>query len=357
MKVLVVAEAWPWPPQQGDRVRLAAILEVLRRRGHEVTIAGAPLEEPAPEGFRGMALPVKRRYQNLVGASQLPITVALRRDRHISETVARWAHDVDRVLFYQLKSTAWLDQVEPNKVVLDLTDSLALYYRRRARVSRWWALEAWRAHRWEVALAQAFPTVVCSVHDRDAIGASVVIASNGYWPIPDYTPDPRPGLVVAVGNWAYAPNREGLQRFLDTVWPLVLKARPEAQLRLVGANPPDVSRYPQVVAKGRVADLAEVYRSAAVAVAAVDTGAGMKTKVLEALFYRVPVVATPLAGEGIAPTPSLTVATDAIQFADAVATQLGAPQPIDDEQLAAITRRYRWDVALAPLCALVEGRS
>jgi glycosyltransferase involved in cell wall biosynthesis len=93
--------------------------------------------------------------------------------------------------------------------------------------------------------------------------------------------------ILFVGSLWYRPNRDGVDWFLRRVWPQVLKARPGATLRLVGAATADLRqawmRYPRVQAPGFVDDIAAEYANAAVIVAPIHSGGGSNIKILEAL--------------------------------------------------------------------------
>lgn len=357
MNVLIVAEEWPWPVNRGDRVRLDAIVRVLAAR-HRVTLAGAPGEasSPYPEIATIAWTPVKRRLRLLLHPLT-PVTAALRMDPFAAAQVAKWASGYDRVLFFQLKTTPFIRVVSPEKVVAELTDALSLYYRRRGRSDIRWRVEAWRTARWESHVARRFPTVVASAHDADALGGLPLVAPNGIWPPPpDFEPSPRQGVALVVGNFHYYPNRSGLQRFLGDVWPMVLAQVPSARLWVAGAGAGREFDGPGVKRLGLVADLTPVYREAAVAIAPIDTGAGVKTKVLEALGHRVPVVSTVTGAEGIDPVPALTVVSNDADFVAALGQRLASsPRPMEREAWRALLERYDWHKTLAPLVRAIEG--
>lgn len=170
-----------------------------------------------------------------------------------------------------------------------------------------------------------------------APGAQSCVAPFGV-PIADWDLDAaRPPRCVFVATEA-APNRDGLGWLLTEIWPRVLRRRPDASLRVIGrAAPPDGVSWPAGVERaGFVDDLDEEYRSAAVALAPLRFGSGVKIKVIEALAAGLPCVATAVAVDGIAdvapvagqaataPSP-LFVADDAETFAALTVEALGHP--------------------------------
>jgi glycosyltransferase involved in cell wall biosynthesis len=116
---------------------------------------------------------------------------------------------------------------------------------------------------------------------------------------------------IFVANFAYQPNRNGLRFLLEEVLPLVWAVLPDAKLALVGAGlqqspigqdggPLGLRGDPRVETLGFVDDLRGVYASASCAVVPLLQGGGTPLKLIEALAYGLPVVATPRAVVGLA---------------------------------------------------------
>lgn len=142
-------------------------------------------------------------------------------------------------------------------------------------------------------------------------------------------PEPR---MLMVADFTYAPNRSGLRFLLDEVLPRVWARRPEARLMLVGRGfdrPPGLD--PRVETLGFVPDLATAYGRARCVLVPLLQGGGTPLKLIEALAYGVPAVATPRAAAALTLTPGhdCLTAQDADEFAAAACRLLG-----DDELLA-----------------------
>ena len=95
--------------------------------------------------------------------------------------------------------------------------------------------------------------------------------------------------LLMVGSLDYAVNIEGLNIFLQKVWPMVFKKRPDAVLNIVGrgASKALIERWSSIEGVnfiGFVDELKSVYRDCSYAIAPVFAGGGTKIKVLEALF-------------------------------------------------------------------------
>ena len=133
--------------------------------------------------------------------------------------------------------------------------------------------------------------------------------------------DCDPPVVLMVGNYQYAATREGAHRVLDHVLPPVLERHPRAIFRFAGPGLPAV-RHPNVQVPGFVDDLSAEYRRAAVVIAPITSGGGIKIKVVEALAMGRFLVATPKAMEGIAPGLSHVAVVPLEEFADRIVEAL-----------------------------------
>jgi glycosyltransferase involved in cell wall biosynthesis len=131
----------------------------------------------------------------------------------------------------------------------------------------------------------------------------------------------REGLMF-VGGFAHQPNVDGILWFVNDIYPAVRERLGEVTLQVVGANPPEALRgRPGVVLAGAVSDaeLQALYGRSRVVVAPLRYGAGIKGKVVEAVFQRVPLVTTTIGSEGM-PEPEgvLEVRDQPNDFATAV---------------------------------------
>jgi glycosyltransferase involved in cell wall biosynthesis len=142
--------------------------------------------------------------------------------------------------------------------------------------------------------------------------------------------DEEPGTVVFVGNFMHPPNVEAAHWLGRDILPRLLSQAPEASVTIVGAHPPrSVRRLSSSVIEvtGFVADVEPYLRRAAVVVAPIRTGGGMRLKVIQAMALAKPVVATSLAARGIpagALRPPISVADTTELFASAIAELLSS---------------------------------
>ncbi|MCA0035155.1 glycosyltransferase [Mesorhizobium sp. B263B2A] len=110
-------------------------------------------------------------------------------------------------------------------------------------------------------------------------------------------------VIVFIGHLAYPPNVDAAQRLAGVILPRIRNALPDARLVLAGRTPrPAVqalARLPGVELIEDPADVAPLLSSAHLTVVPLTAGGGTRIKILEAMAAGVPVIATPIAAEGL----------------------------------------------------------
>jgi len=108
--------------------------------------------------------------------------------------------------------------------------------------------------------------------------------------------------IAFLGGFGHAPNIEAVEYFVDEVMPLLRERLPGARLLVYGSNVPEsieALECADVIIKGYVEDVAEVYDSCRIFIAPLKTGAGLKGKVAGALAHGAPTILSPIAAEGL----------------------------------------------------------
>jgi glycosyltransferase involved in cell wall biosynthesis len=347
-RLLVACHVTPYPPADGGRIRA---FEVLRRLAsafdvetvscsdhdeHEAVDALAAYDVRAtvvPRLSRpaaaAAALSARRSFASAFCAS--PVM-----DRLVAQRLA--AHDADLVLttstlvsrVAQRRSVPWV--LDAHNLESVLVERLAAspgrlapyraYARRETTLRRVEEMAAWTS---------ATSILTMSSDDRDHVLARaprsrVVLAPNGvdasrFAALP---PSPASGHLLFVGKLDYRPNADGIRWFCDDVFPRIRAARPQARLRIVGANAPaavtGLGARPGIEVVGAVDDVADELAGAAVCLVPLHAGSGTRLKVLEAFAAHRPVVSTTIGVEGVPARHGehLLVADTAGDFANAV---------------------------------------
>lgn len=142
---------------------------------------------------------------------------------------------------------------------------------------------------------------------------------------------PRDKMLVFIGGFRHAPNVDGVLWFVREIFQLVTAKQPEAKLAIIGSHTPveihELRHVPGVRVVGFAYDTSPWLDEAAVSIAPLRYGAGMKGKVTEALSAGTPVVTTTFGAQGLGAVPGvhLHVADTAQAFAEAVVACLEDP--------------------------------
>lgn len=133
----------------------------------------------------------------------------------------------------------------------------------------------------------------------------------------------KEGLLF-VGGFSHKPNIDAVHWFVSSVYPKILEKKPDMKFYIVGSNPPNeitALSSSNIIVTGFVSDdeLLELYKGCKLVVVPLRYGAGVKGKVIEALYYQVPVITTTVGAEGIKDSEEiLTISDDESEFANNV---------------------------------------
>jgi glycosyltransferase involved in cell wall biosynthesis len=143
-----------------------------------------------------------------------------------------------------------------------------------------------------------------------------------------YTSLPGDHTLFFIGALDWLPNQEGLEWFLQEVFPLALQRLPSLRFHVAGRNAPDhfikKLNHPRITYHGEVESGTRFIEAYRVMVAPLLTGSGIRIKILEGMAMGRPVVTTPVGIEGIGARESVEVlvAEEPSRFADQLVTLL-----------------------------------
>ena len=114
--------------------------------------------------------------------------------------------------------------------------------------------------------------------------------------------NPEKNSLFYIGALDWLPNQEGLDWFLDKVWPSIHKNYPEVKFYVAGRRMPDKyfrKSRENVIFVGEVEDAYEFMISKSIMVVPLFTGSGMRVKIVEGMGLGKAIIASKTAIEGI----------------------------------------------------------
>ncbi len=380
-RILALTSRLPYPPREGHQLRAWHVLKALASR-HEVTLLSFLRSDDALDKAGPLrdvlahleTFPIASEHSRMALANALlrgtltqsPFLVAKYDSAALRQRLTQLARETDLVHFDMLPLMSHADCVPAGVPVTFNAHNVEHHLlAKRAQIEPRLAARVFlstqvsRLHRFErTACLRADAILACSESDARAVrelapGRDVEVIANGVdldanRPSPD-APDPR--QMVFVGQMGWFPNRDGVDWFLQSVFPRILAARADAQFVLVGKA--DGFEVPESVAgnvrlAGFVDDLRPSVHEAAVYVVPLRAGSGTRLKVLEAMALGKAIVTTTIGSEGIALRhgDSALFADDAESFARATLSVMDSPQLAARMGTSArrlAEERYGWD--------------
>lgn len=114
--------------------------------------------------------------------------------------------------------------------------------------------------------------------------------------------DEEPNSLFHIGSMDWIPNLEGVNWFLEKVWPKVLNEVPQARMYLAGRKMPQTlmnTEYRNVSIVGEVPDAMYFIESKKINIVPLLSGSGIRVKIIEAMSVGKTVISTTIGAEGI----------------------------------------------------------
>ena len=380
MKILFIANRFPYPPFRGDKLKIYNLAKrlALHHELHLITfteqksdIQYLPELEAIFSKIEIIHLPKLQSIFNvglgLLG--KLPLQVNYFKSNSFDKKlkILLKENSYDAVHVQHLRMAQYAIQQKQLFRILDLPDAFSLYWQRRKNVprsffTRWLdTIESERVLKYEKYILNEFNlNLVCSNEDLKFLEnkhniQTIRLLPNGvdtdkFKPMAhDYS---HAHTLLFTGNMDYDPNVDAVIYFANDVFPLIKQQFPNVKFVIAGQRPIEkvkaLSQIKDVEVTGFIPDLSDMYNAASVVVAPLRFGAGTQNKVLEAMAMGIPVVCSNIGfeGLGIADGEGAFMRTDASGFASQVVDLLNDAalrQAVGEKGVEVIQKNFSWN--------------
>jgi len=372
MKILLLTQVLPYPPDSGPKVKTWNVLKYLAQH-HEVTLVSFVRGDQSAEinhlktvCHAVHTVPIERkavddvRYLLKSVLTNQPFLM-VRDDRAnmrqlLEQLSTQTKFDIAHA--DQLNMAQYAERISGAAKILDAHNALWLLYQRLADTlglgpqkliySRDWRL----LKKYEGRICREFEGILAvSQEDKVALEAAmgqksemtVIPIAVDLDELPLIERQSEADHILHIGTMYWPPNIDAVNWFIEDVLPIIHESRPQTTFDVVGLRPPQElvergQREPRINVTGYVDDTQPYYQMAGAFIVPVRAGGGMRVKILNALAQGMPLVTTTLGCEGIGVThgKDVLIADTPQEFAQAVLRLL------DDRELAAeLGRRGR----------------
>lgn len=390
MKVLFVCHRFPYPPNEGGKIRAFNMIRHLQRSGHQVTVASpVRTREELQQGI-GLAEYCAGYVTHEISAAGAALRMGLylaaqtpssfgyfyshRLQKDINSLIAR--HEFDLIVVHCSSAAQYVEHVRGIPMLLDFCDMDSQKWLAYAKFKSFpgslgYHLEGRKLQRRETRQANMFDICTCATpFEWQTLQGLTGAVSGGWFPNgvdADYFAASDDASVheeiCFVGRMDYYPNEQAVIGFCREVLPLVRAQRPHVKFIIVGAKPSArvtaLGTHDGVEVTGTVPDVRPYVRRAALTVAPLQIARGTQNKILESMAMTTPVVASAQAAGGVDARSGdgLLIANDPAGYRDAVLSILEDAelrQRLGASGRQRVLTNHSWRHAMEKLDALIE---
>jgi glycosyltransferase involved in cell wall biosynthesis len=337
LNILMLTQVLPYPPDSGPKIKTYNVIKYLAQR-HRVTLVSFVRGDQS-EDIQHLerycqavhTITMKRSIPSdgmamvsslLTGQPWMMIRDDRQAMRRLVDRLATVEH-FDLVHADQLNMAQYAERVNGAFKVLDAHNALWLLYKRlwetmapgprKVLLGRDWRL----LKAYEGQLVREFDAVIAVSHEDkvalqeaadEKVPIKVIPIAIDTDEVTVVEREVEPNHILHIGTMYWPPNVDAVKWFIEAVYPIIRKRRPDVQFDVIGARPPGEllalnSSGHGVNVTGYVEDPTPYQRQAALMVVPLRAGGGMRVKILNALGEGIPVISTTLGCEGIEVTP------------------------------------------------------
>ena len=387
MKILFLSRWFPYPMNNGSKIRIHNLLRGLSQH-HDVTLLSfADLPGVSPEASEVQEICAKvvvvpwKEFDPTTIRARLAIlnlkprsivdTFSPEMARAITKTLNEQAYDL--IIASQLQMTAYYPYFQGIPAIFEefeigLFSDRAFSSDGKMRLRQ--ALTWFKLRTYLSKLLNAFQAcTVASEQERQLLVRNFPGFKKKVALIPNclnldeykgVRAEKKPNTLIFSGPFKYRVNYDAMLWFVGKVFPLILEQIPDTQLVITGdhANLPLPSTQ-NITLSGYVDDIKSLIASCSVSIAPLLSGGGTRLKILEAMALGTPVVATSKGAEGLDATDGkdLLHANFPAEFAECVIRLL--KDDVLRMELAGnasllVQEKYNWGSALVEYSMLIN---
>lgn len=370
MRILWLSHLLPYPPKGGVIQRSYNLLKEVGRR-HKVDLLAFYQRAITPDDTIPSAVKALSEHCRVLNVIPIPIDANpsaraflaarslfssspytinwLRSDAFasaIAEAVSNATYDAAH--FDTISLAPYRSHLPPTPASLTHHNIESAMLLRRAEIERnpmrrayYWQ-EGRRLQQYERIVAEQFSiNLTCSALDSERLreicpGARTAVIPNGvdtsYFDPGPFTRPKVPESLVFAGGLTWYPNLSAIRYLIQEIWPPLKAKHPNARVTIIGRRPPTwLQQASQIDSSIRVTGFVDDVRpylaEAQAYICPIFDGGGTKLKVLDALAMGVPLVAHPIACEGISVIPEkhVLMAADPESFVSQISRLFSNP--------------------------------
>jgi glycosyltransferase involved in cell wall biosynthesis len=387
MRILFLSSWYPYPPNNGSKLRIYNLLRGLAQH-HEVTLlsfADQPEMEPDISVLGSLCSDIQvipwkpfepQRWRARLGFFSLTPrsvidTFSPEMARYIRQAVGKQSYDL--VIASQLGVAGYSPCFQGVPALFEEVELGVPYEQYRQARSSWIRLRrglTWAKHRRYLTRVLGHFSACTVVSEQEQSLVSSLVPNFGTIEVipncinlddyHDVGEVPQPNHLIFTGSFRYFANYEAMAWFLQEVYPRLQAEIPHVRLTITGdhANLP-LPPVENVSLTGFVDDVRPLVASAWISLAPIQVGGGTRLKILEAMALRTPVVATPKGAEGldVRAGEHLLIADTPEAFAAATIRLLQEPglrQELAANAYQLVSEKYDWAAVMPQFLDLVD---
>jgi len=387
MNILFLSRWYPFPPNNGSKLRIYNLLQGLCEHHEVVLLSFAESSEITPKmerpisNFKEIHFIPRKPFNPLSKKARLGFLSKTPRsfiDTFSPELVAS-IHEIlnsdkfDLVIASQVDMAAYGRHFQELPAIFEEAEVGILYEQFKNAASfperlRYWL--TWNKHkRFLLSTLKYFKAAtVVSQPEKSLLSEAISnhppikIIPNGVdvQSYRDFQEIRKPNTMIFAGAFSFSPNYEAMQWFVGEALPIIQENIPTAELTITGNHldlPLPKANYLNLT--GLVDDVRPLIAQSTCSVVPILSGGGTRLKILEAVALGTPVITTTKGVEGLDLTPGddILVGDNPKEFADAVIkvlTDAETGQKLATNALKKVQENYDWAQIVPDLLDLAQ---